>query len=107
MKYIAAYLLAKIGGKENPNKEDIKRIIESVGIKIEENHSEEIIEKLKGKDLREIMKEGNSKLSTIPNDNSTQTKKTLSPKENIAYNENTNEEEVDMTIECGFEDLFQ
>ena len=39
MKYIVAYLLAKLGGKENPTVDDIKTIIESVGN--ENTHKEE------------------------------------------------------------------
>lgn len=32
MRYVAAYLLAALGGTENPEAKDIKKILESVGV---------------------------------------------------------------------------
>lgn len=32
MRYVAAYLLAALGGKESPSTGDIKKILDSVGI---------------------------------------------------------------------------
>lgn len=104
MKYIAAYLLARLGGNENPTKEDIEKIIESVGIECEQEHAEEIIEKLKGKNIDEVIKDGQSKLSVVSNENSSQTNQSQISNENDADKEN--EEEV-MDIEGGFDDLFQ
>ena len=51
MKYISAYLLAKVSGNENPTVEDMKGIIESVGIDFDNKKAEEIFGKLKGKDF--------------------------------------------------------
>ncbi|KAK8880647.1 60S acidic ribosomal protein P2 [Tritrichomonas musculus] len=65
MKYIAAYLLAQLGGNTNPNKEDIERILESVGIEVDKAKAEEIIEKLKGKDVSELIENGKAKLSIV------------------------------------------
>lgn len=36
MRYVAAYLLASLSGKENPNASDIKKILESVGIEADD-----------------------------------------------------------------------
>jgi large subunit ribosomal protein LP2 len=43
MRYVAAYLLAALGGKDNPSSADIEKILSSVGIeaepeKIEKSH---------------------------------------------------------------------
>ena len=35
MRYVAAYLLAHLGGKENPTKEDVQQILESVGLDVD------------------------------------------------------------------------
>ena len=68
MKYIAAYMLAKLGGKEEPTIEDIQRIVESVGIEFDIGKANELISKLKGKDLNEVMNEGKSKISIVGNE---------------------------------------
>lgn len=36
MRYVAAYLLAALGGKDSPNAGDIKKILESVGIEADD-----------------------------------------------------------------------
>lgn len=36
MRYVAAYLLATLGGKSNPSKEDVQRILESVGLDVDD-----------------------------------------------------------------------
>lgn len=36
MRYVAAYLLASLGGNENPNAKDIKKILDSVGIEADD-----------------------------------------------------------------------
>ena len=35
MRYVAAYLLAVLGGKPSPSKEDIMKILESVGLDVD------------------------------------------------------------------------
>ena len=105
MKYIVAYMLAKLGGKENPTVDDIKAIIESVGIEFDKQKAEEIVDKLKGKDLNEVMNKGKSKLSVDSNSQTTQNdeqqKQSNEEKENM-----NNEEEESLEIGGGFDDLF-
>ncbi len=36
MRYVAAYLLATLGGKANPTDADVKKILSSVGIEADE-----------------------------------------------------------------------
>ena len=109
MKYIAAYMLSKLGGKEEPTFEDIKRILESIGIEIEEDKINELISKLRGKNINEIMKEGKSKLSIISNEQTTQQNEKEKENETQHSNEqNDNEEEETLELGFGndFEDLF-
>ena len=104
MKYIAAYILARLGGKENPTVEDIKTIIESVGIDFESKKAEEIVEKLKGKDFNEVMNDGKSKLSTVSNP---QTSQQTSNEQNEQKDEEEHkEEEESLELGGGFDDLF-
>ena len=103
MKYIAAYLLAKLG-KENPSIEDIKRIVESVGIEFEEKKAQEILQKLEGKDINEVIKDGKSKLTVISNP---QTTKDNQQQQQETNNENKgNEEEETMELGNDLGDLF-
>ena len=36
MRYVAAYLLATLGGKDNPSKEDVQKILESIGLDVDD-----------------------------------------------------------------------
>lgn len=42
MRYVAAYLLSALGGKDNPNGSDIKKILESVGIETDETRMQKV-----------------------------------------------------------------
>jgi large subunit ribosomal protein LP2 len=58
MRYVAAYLLASLGGKSDPSASDLEKIIGSVGIDVEADKIKKIISELKGKDLEELIKAG-------------------------------------------------
>ena len=58
MRYVAAYLLASIGGNSNPSASDLEKIIGSVGIEAESDKIQKIISELKGKDIETLIKEG-------------------------------------------------
>ncbi|MCJ1378420.1 60S acidic ribosomal protein P2 [Xylographa soralifera] len=66
MKHLAAYLLLGLGGNTEPSAEDIKSVLESVGIDADEDRLEKLIGELKGKDLQELIAEGSSKLASVP-----------------------------------------
>lgn len=107
MKYIAAYLLAKLGGKDEPSVDDMKSIIESVGIEFDSEKANTIINKLKGKDLDEVINEGASKLSVVSNNQETHQEQQTSNENKVEANKKNEEEE---TLELGlgddFDDLF-
>jgi large subunit ribosomal protein LP2 len=54
MRYVAAYLLAALGGKENPSKDDIVKILESVGAEVDKERVGKVIDELNGKSLEEV-----------------------------------------------------
>lgn len=58
MRYVAAYLLANLGGNDSPSADDIKTILGSVGISAEDDKLEKVISELKGKDINEVCQLG-------------------------------------------------
>ena len=55
MKHLAAYLLLSLGGNSSPSADDIKGVLESVGIDADESRLETLIGELKGKNLQEVL----------------------------------------------------
>ncbi|KIP10036.1 hypothetical protein PHLGIDRAFT_34126 [Phlebiopsis gigantea 11061_1 CR5-6] len=66
MRYIAAYLLLQIGGKASPSADDIKKVLDSVGIETDDDRLSKLISELEGKDVNTLISEGSSKLSSVP-----------------------------------------
>lgn len=66
MRYVAAYLLAVLGGKEAPAAADIEKILSSVGIEVDSTRVAKIVNELKGKSIDELIKQGREKLSSMP-----------------------------------------
>ena len=58
MRYVAAYLLAALGGNEAPTAENIEKILSSVGIEAEADKLSKVIAELKGKSLQTLIAEG-------------------------------------------------
>ncbi|KAF8498545.1 60s acidic ribosomal protein-domain-containing protein [Russula emetica] len=54
MRYIAAYLLLKIAGKESPTAADVTKVIQSVGIEVDEARLDSLISELDGKDVNAV-----------------------------------------------------
>ena len=59
MRYVAAYLLAALGGNDSPSADDIKKILSSVGIDAEADKLKKVISEMKGKSLQDVLAEGN------------------------------------------------
>merc|ERR1712157_39908 len=66
MRYVAAYLLAQLGGNDAPDADAIKNILSSVGIDADEEKLGLVISQLAGKDINEVMAEGKEKLASVP-----------------------------------------
>ncbi|XP_061584425.1 60S acidic ribosomal protein P2 [Cololabis saira] len=66
MRYVAAYLLAALGGNTSPGAKDIKDILGSVGIEADDERLNKVINELNGKDINEVMNSGLSKLASVP-----------------------------------------
>uniref|UniRef100_H2LMY7 Large ribosomal subunit protein P2 n=1 Tax=Oryzias latipes TaxID=8090 RepID=H2LMY7_ORYLA len=66
MRYVAAYLLAALGGNGNPEAGDIKKILDSVGIEADSERLGKVLSELKGKNVEEVIAAGYSKLASMP-----------------------------------------
>ncbi|XP_063388523.1 large ribosomal subunit protein P2 isoform X2 [Cydia fagiglandana] len=66
MRYVAAYLLAELGGKANPAASDLEKILSSVGIEADAEKLKKVIAELAGKSIEELIAAGREKLSSMP-----------------------------------------
>ncbi|KAG9266492.1 ribosomal protein, large P2, like [Astyanax mexicanus] len=66
MRYVAAYLLAALSGKDNPSSNDIKKILESVGIEVDETRMGKVVSELNGKKVEDVIAQGYGKLASVP-----------------------------------------
>ncbi|XP_031425565.1 ribosomal protein, large P2, like [Clupea harengus] len=66
MRYVAAYLLASLGGKDSPNAADIKKILDSVGIEADDTRLDKVVSELSGKSVEEVIAQGYGKLASVP-----------------------------------------
>mmetsp|Transcript_45376 Transcript_45376/g.81621 ORF Transcript_45376/g.81621 Transcript_45376/m.81621 type:complete len:113 (-) Transcript_45376:12-350(-) len=62
MKYVAAYLMAVLGGNESPSAEDIKKILSSVESDFDEEIASKLVSGLEGKTVHEVVAAGKEKL---------------------------------------------
>ena len=63
MKYIAALLLAQLGGNDSVKKDDVKKILSASGADVDESRIDELIEKVGESTLPDLIAEGRKKLS--------------------------------------------
>ena len=66
MKHVAAYMLATLGGVEQPSVADIKKILSAAGIQTEDERAEQLVSSLSGKNVEEVVTAGMSKLASMP-----------------------------------------
>lgn len=66
MRYVAAYMLAVLGGAENPKSADIEKILNSVGIEAVSERLSQVVKQLEGKNIEELIAAGREKLSSMP-----------------------------------------
>lgn len=57
MRYVAAYLLASLSGKE-PSSDDVEKILSSVGIESDAQKLGIVLKELKGKNVDELIESG-------------------------------------------------
>merc|ERR1711962_1432864 len=66
MRYVAAYLLAALGGNESPSTSDLKTILESVGVGFDDERAEIVVNPCKGNSIPELIAAGSEKMASTP-----------------------------------------
>lgn len=66
MRYVAAYLLAVIGGNKTPSVDVLKKILGSVGIEADDEKAEKVVKELAGKEISQVIAKGSEKLASVP-----------------------------------------
>merc|ERR1712121_247292 len=66
MRYVAAYMLASLGGNASPSESDLKDILESVGVSFDQERASVVVAQLKGKDINTLIVEGSQKMASMP-----------------------------------------
>ena len=65
MKYVAAYLMCALGGKENPSAADIQKVLESVESDYDETIANKLVSEMEGKVVHEVVATGKDKLKSF------------------------------------------
>jgi large subunit ribosomal protein LP2 len=63
MRFVAAYLLATLGGNASPSKDDVRAILGSVGAEVDEAKLEMLFKEVDGKDIAALIAAGREKLA--------------------------------------------
>jgi large subunit ribosomal protein LP2 len=65
MKYLAAYLLAKLAGHEKVHIKEITHILSSVGCEVDHDRIKEVVDLIGDRDANELIAAGYSKLASV------------------------------------------
>ena len=66
MKYVAAYLLAGLGGNAQPSAKDLEKILGAGGLDVDMENANAVVNALKGKNVEEVIAAGQTKLASVP-----------------------------------------
>merc|ERR1712168_952701 len=102
MRYVAAYLLATLGGSKNPSESDIEKILGSVGIEAEDDKMKAVVNELKGKDLEALIAAGQQKLASVPSGGGVAVSAGGAPAKEEAKKEEKKEESEESDEDMGF-----
>jgi len=65
MKYVAAYMLLALGGKESPSAEEIKGLLTKAGVEVDDEKLATFAKTVEGKNVAELLEQGQSKMKAI------------------------------------------
>jgi len=65
MRYLAAYLLASLNSQVEPTKDIVIGILKAGGIEVEEEKVNHLFKELHGKNINELIKAGQQKMSAV------------------------------------------
>ena len=66
MRYLAAYMLLRMGGYENIEAKDIKKVLGAVGAEADDAQIDALLRALDGKSLDEVIAQGREKMESLP-----------------------------------------
>ncbi|MEE6498585.1 hypothetical protein FKM82_003166 [Ascaphus truei] len=105
MRYVAAYLLAVLGGNECPSTKDLKKILDSVGIESDNERADKVVGELKGKSIEEVIAQGNTKLASMPSGGAVAAAASAAPAASVAAPAEEKKEEKKDESEESDEDM--
>merc|ERR1712167_500899 len=65
MKYVAAYCLFVLSGKENPSAKDVTKCLKDSGCEVDESAVKSVCDALTGKQLHEVINAGFGKIASL------------------------------------------
>ena len=65
MKYIAAYALLVLSGKDEPTEAEVAKLLKDTGVDADKDQLALLIKNLKGKKLHELIEAGSKKIATV------------------------------------------
>ena len=65
MKYIAAYALIVLGGKEKPVEEDVKCLLKEAGCKVDSEKIRQLFEAMSNRKFNDVLESGNEKVDEV------------------------------------------
>uniref|UniRef100_A0A183C7I2 Large ribosomal subunit protein P2 n=1 Tax=Globodera pallida TaxID=36090 RepID=A0A183C7I2_GLOPA len=66
MKYVAAYVLATLGGRQTISVKELEDILMAGGLAFDVKSANCVVAALQGKSLDDVLKEGEKKLASVP-----------------------------------------
>ena len=66
MKYLAAYALLVLGGKAQPSKQDVEKVLNEVGAEIDKGQLDTMMKNVGDKPFHELVAGGMDKLVALP-----------------------------------------
>ncbi|UIZ26932.1 hypothetical protein KXD40_002482 [Peronospora effusa] len=65
MRYIAAYLLAVLGGHPSPTENEVVKILQASGVEIDKERVAAIVKAMEGKNIEDVIAAGSKKLASF------------------------------------------
>ena len=65
MKNLSAYLLLILGGNKNPSGDDVKKVLASAGLTVDQDAIDKLLSEVKGKDVWDLIDAGRTKLAAV------------------------------------------
>ncbi|BAM79632.1 60S acidic ribosomal protein P2 [Cyanidioschyzon merolae strain 10D] len=65
MKYLAAYMLLKLGGAEEVTADDIRKVVSAAGAEVDDDRVAALLQAVNGRSIDELVTEGRSKMESV------------------------------------------